>query len=105
MVSTLSIQDIQSVTYEEEAYLLKVMANPVRLKIFNEIIKRKTLNVTQLTQILGIPQSTTSQHLSKMRGIILNVERNGVENHYQISNEKMVQIFKELRCSNEVIVD
>ncbi|MGE6366351.1 ArsR/SmtB family transcription factor [Bacillus paramycoides] len=80
--------------YEEDAYLLKLIVNLVRLKIINEIIKHET----QLTKILGIRQSTTSQHLSKMRGIILNVERNGVENHYQISNEKMVQIFKGLRC-------
>lgn len=94
MVSTLLIQDIQSVTYEEEAYLLKVMANPVRLKIINEIIKYKTLNVTQLTKILGIPQSRTSQHLSKMRRIILNAKRTGTENYYQISNEKVVKIIK-----------
>ncbi|MDI6679994.1 ArsR family transcriptional regulator [Bacillus wiedmannii] len=75
------IQDIQSVTYEEEAYLLKLMANPVRLKIINEIIKHKTLNITQLAKILGTPQSTTSQQLSKMRRIILNVERKGGENN------------------------
>lgn len=98
MVSTLLNQDIQSVTYEEEAYLLKVMAHPVRLKIINEIIKRKTLNVTQLTQILGIPQPTTSQHLSKMRRIILKVERKGTEIYYQISNEKVVEIIKTLGC-------
>ncbi len=98
MVSTLLIQDIQSVTYEEDAYLLKVMAHPVRLKIINEIIKHKTLNVTQLTQILGIPQSTTSQHLSQMRKIILNVERKGLERYYQIGNEKVVKIIKTLGC-------
>ncbi|WIG34247.1 ArsR/SmtB family transcription factor [Bacillus toyonensis] len=84
--------------YEEDAYLLKLIVNLRRLKIINEIIKHKTLHEIQLTKILGIRQSTTSQHLSKMRGIILNVERNGVENYYQISNEKMVQIFKGLRC-------
>ncbi|TKI93498.1 helix-turn-helix transcriptional regulator, partial [Bacillus cereus] len=45
---------------EEEVELLKLMAHPVRINIVNELIKYKKLNVTQITQILKIPQSTTS---------------------------------------------
>ncbi|MBU5220460.1 ArsR family transcriptional regulator [Bacillus albus] len=33
------------------------------------------LNVTQLTQTLEIPQSTISQHLSRLKKNVLSVER------------------------------
>lgn len=97
MIGTLLIRNIQENTYEENAYLLKVIANPVRLEILNELLKHKKLNVTQLTEILGTPQSTTSQHLAKMKRIALSAERKGLENYYQISNEKVVQIIKILQ--------
>lgn len=97
MMSTLLIEHIQSEMYEENAYILKVIANPVRLEIIKQLNKHNTLNVKQLTEILGISQSTTSQHLSKMKRIILRSKRNGTEIYYQISNEKVVQILKILQ--------
>lgn len=62
-------------TYKEDVYLLKVMENSISLKIINEIIKYKKLNVIQLIKILGIPQSTKSQYLSKLRRIILIMKK------------------------------
>ncbi|KAA0811408.1 metalloregulator ArsR/SmtB family transcription factor, partial [Bacillus sp. AY2-1] len=50
---------------EEDVDILKIMAHPIRLQIVNELSTRKTCNVTQLTELLNIPQSTVSQHLSK----------------------------------------
>ncbi|MED2241442.1 transcriptional regulator, partial [Bacillus thuringiensis] len=38
------------------------------------------------------PQSTVSQHLSKMRGKILRSERRGLEMYYHIANSKACQI-------------
>ncbi|MEC2627026.1 ArsR family transcriptional regulator, partial [Bacillus cereus] len=49
-------------------------------------------NVTQLTELLDVPQSTVSQHLSKMRGKILRSERRGLEMYYHIVNSKACQI-------------
>ncbi|WP_142387936.1 ArsR family transcriptional regulator, partial [Bacillus thuringiensis] len=48
--------------------------------------------VTQLTELLNIPQSTVSQHLSKMRGKILRAERKGLEMYYHVANAKACQI-------------
>ncbi len=39
------------------------MAHPMRLKLISELSKHKTLNVTQMTEILNIPQSTVSPTL------------------------------------------
>ncbi|ACO25720.1 ArsR/SmtB family transcription factor [Bacillus cereus group sp. MYBK249-1] len=77
---------------EADVELLKIMAHPVRLQIVKELEHRKICNVTQLTELLDIPQSTVSQHLSKMRGKILRSERRGLEMYYHIVNSKACQI-------------
>ncbi|PGM88767.1 ArsR/SmtB family transcription factor [Bacillus cereus] len=77
---------------EADVELLKIMAHPVRLQIVKELNHRKICNVTQLTDLLKIPQSTVSQHLSKMRGKILRSERRGLEMYYHIENFKACQI-------------
>ncbi|KMQ20970.1 helix-turn-helix domain-containing protein [Bacillus sp. FSL E2-0195] len=60
--------------------------------IINELIQYKKCNVTQLTMLLKIPQSTVSQHLSKMRGKVLKAEKKGLEMYYYITNLKASQI-------------
>ncbi|EMI9087462.1 MULTISPECIES: ArsR/SmtB family transcription factor [unclassified Bacillus (in: firmicutes)] len=77
---------------EADVELLKIMAHPVRLQIVKELENRKVCNVTQLTELLEVPQSTVSQHLSKMRGKILRSERRGLEMYYYIVNSKACQI-------------
>ncbi|MBU5220245.1 metalloregulator ArsR/SmtB family transcription factor [Bacillus albus] len=77
---------------EVDVDVLKVMAHPVRLQIVNELMKHQMCNVTQLTEILKLPQSTVSQHLSKLRGTVLRAERKGLEMHYYIDNVKARQI-------------
>ena len=77
---------------EADVELLKIMAHPVRLQIVKELEHRKICNVTQLTELLDVPQSTVSQHLFKMRGKILRSERRGLEMYYHIANSKACQI-------------
>ncbi|TKI28393.1 ArsR/SmtB family transcription factor, partial [Bacillus mycoides] len=54
-------------TYVESAEILKVLAHPVRITILKELITRGACSVNQIVDILRIPQSTVSQHLSKMK--------------------------------------
>ncbi|MFU2028304.1 transcriptional regulator [Bacillus wiedmannii] len=91
MTTLISNRDLAKIR-EEDVDVLKVMAHPVRLKIVNELMHHKLCNVTQLTEILGLPQSTVSQHLSKLRGTVLRAERRGLEMHYYIDNAKARQI-------------
>ncbi|MDA2452367.1 metalloregulator ArsR/SmtB family transcription factor [Bacillus cereus] len=77
---------------EEDVEILKIMAHPIRLRIVNELSKQNTFNVSQLTKILEIPQSSVSQHLSKMKGKVLKAERKGLEIYYSIRNNKATQI-------------
>ncbi|KAA0779389.1 MULTISPECIES: ArsR/SmtB family transcription factor [Bacillus] len=91
MTILISNRDLANIQ-EEDVDILKVMAHPVRLKIVNELMHHKLCNVTQLTEILGLPQSTVSQHLSKLKGTVLRAERRGLEMHYYIDNVKARQI-------------
>ncbi|MHA4169982.1 ArsR/SmtB family transcription factor [Bacillus cereus] len=77
---------------EADIELLKIMAHPVRLQIVKELERHKICNITQLTELLHVPQSTVSQHLSKMRGKILRSERRGIEMYYHIVISKACQI-------------
>ena len=85
-------QHVENTILEEDVELLKLMAHPMRLKLINELSKHKTLNVTQMTEFLNIPQSTVSQHLSKMRGKVLRGNRQGLEIYYSIENQKAEEI-------------
>jgi DNA-binding transcriptional ArsR family regulator len=85
-------QHVENTILEEDVELLKVMAHPMRLKLISELSKHKTLNVTQMTEILNIPQSTVSQHLSKMKGKVIRGNRQGLEIYYSIENQKAKEI-------------
>ncbi|AXR16911.1 MULTISPECIES: ArsR/SmtB family transcription factor [Bacillus] len=91
MITLISERNLAEI-HEDDVDVLKVMAHPVRLQIVNELMHHKMCNVTQLTEILRLPQSTVSQHLSKLRGTVLRSERRGLEMHYYIDNAKARQI-------------
>ncbi|PFS62815.1 transcriptional regulator [Bacillus cereus] len=91
-MTTIEVSNEMCKIPEADVELLKIMAHPVRLQIVKELENRKVCNVTQLTELLEVPQSTVSQHLSKMRGKILRSERRGLEMYYYIVNSKACQI-------------
>ncbi|MEX0417275.1 ArsR/SmtB family transcription factor [Bacillus sp. C30] len=77
---------------ERSAEILKVLAHPVRLQIAHQLLKKKALNVTELQQILTLPQSTVSQHLYKMRNYkVLSHERKGTEVFYRVDDKQVKQ--------------
>lgn len=84
---------------EEDANLLKVLAHPVRFRLVAELIRNKSLNVTQLVHLLDAPQSTVSQHLTKLKSArVVKFERSGLEVHYSMDNDKaskLVQLLLE----------
>jgi ArsR family transcriptional regulator, arsenate/arsenite/antimonite-responsive transcriptional repressor len=54
--------------------LLKALAHPVRLRIL-ALLRRDELCVCQITQVLGLPLSTASEHLTELRRAGLLAER------------------------------
>ncbi|PEF45191.1 transcriptional regulator [Bacillus cereus] len=79
--------------YVENAGALKVLAHPVRIQIIKELITRGSCNGNQLMEILDIPQSTVSQHLSIMKSKKLVArDRKGLEVYYSAPNKKFNSI-------------
>ncbi len=80
---------------EEQAEFLKVLAHPVRLCIVRGLMKKDSCNVSFMQDCLGMPQSTISQHLQKLRSVgIIEGERNGLEINYKIKDKRVEGIIK-----------
>lgn len=82
--------------YEEISDRLKAISHPVRLCIVRNLLNRQC-NVSKMQECLHLPQSTVSQHLSKLKaaGIIAG-ERNGLEVCYQVVDPKIRQLVEML---------
>lgn len=81
--------------YEEISELLKVLAHPVRLCIVRGLLEVGCCNVSNMQSCLGIPQSTISQHLQKLKNVgIIAGERNGLEVFYKITDKRVEDIIK-----------
>ncbi|HDR7367091.1 TPA: helix-turn-helix transcriptional regulator [Bacillus toyonensis] len=79
--------------YEKNAEVLKVLAHPMRVKILKELITRGACNVNQIVDILGVPQSTVSQNLSKMKSQkLIRNNRKGLEVYYSAQNKTINSI-------------
>lgn len=85
--------------FEKSAEILKILGHPARLCILIGILQKENTgcNVTYMQNCLNIPQSTVSQHLSKLKsaGIIKGV-RNGLEIQYSIVDENVIKILETL---------
>lgn len=78
--------------YERVTETLRGLAHPSRLKIVQLLLMKKTLNVSELQRYLAMPQSTVSQHLSKLKLLkIVSCERKGLEIFYRVDDEKVKQ--------------
>ena len=83
--------------YEDVADFLKVLAHPVRLCIVKNLLEKGCCNVTNMHSCLGMPQSTISQHLQKLKSIgIIKGERNGLEIVYEVVDERAGKIIEAL---------
>lgn len=52
---------------ERVAEVVRALAHPVCLQIIHQIIKKTSLNVSELKRYLVIPQPTVSQQLGKLK--------------------------------------
>ncbi len=81
-------------TFEKKAEKLKALAHPQRLCIVNGLIEG-SCNVTKIQECMNLPQSTVSQHLSKLKAAgIIDGERNGLEICYRVIDEDIINIVK-----------
>ncbi len=78
--------------YETIAEKLKTLAHPQRLCIVKGLID-KDCNVTKIQECLGLPQSTVSQHIAKLRTAgIIKGKRDGLEICYSVVDKDVVEL-------------
>ena len=83
--------------YNEVAQILKVLAHPVRICIIKGLLGEGECNVSHMQDCLGIPQSTLSQHLQKLRSAkLIEGKRNGLEINYSVCDERVKELIKVL---------
>ncbi len=82
----------------KHAELLKAISHPVRLCIVTGLLSDKGCNVSKIEDCLGMPQSTVSQHLSKLKSAgIVEGRRNGTQVNYYVVNEDVKKIINCLK--------
>ncbi|HHY0839361.1 ArsR/SmtB family transcription factor [Bacillus cereus] len=75
--------------YEEVTEVLKVLAHPVRLSLVEIMLTKGPTNVTTMYEKLQMPQSTISQHLSKLKAAkIITGTRKGLEIYYEVTDNR-----------------
>ena len=80
---------------ERVSEVLRALEHPVRLQIVHQLVKKTSLNVTELQHSLDMPQSTVSQHLGRLKlHKVVAYERQGLEVFYRVDDEKVKQTLK-----------
>ncbi|MBN1987324.1 MAG: helix-turn-helix transcriptional regulator [Prolixibacteraceae bacterium] len=89
----LEIKELDTDKLEIAASMLKAMAHPMRIAILKHLEGGKRLTVTEIHELLGIEQSTTSHHLGilKDKGVLCS-KREGKNTFYYLKYEILSQI-------------
>lgn len=99
----MNIQEIDADRLETAASMLKAIAHPMRIAILKHLEGGKKLTVTEIHELLGIEQSTTSHHLGilKDKGVLCS-RRDGKNTSYYLKYDILSQIVDCLqRCTCE----
>lgn len=79
----------QLFSLQENAF--KVIANQKRLEII-QLLGNRELSVSEMTEMLGLPQANLSQHLAPLRQAgIVQTRRDGVSVHYRLADQRIAQ--------------
>ncbi|HHK5541906.1 transcriptional regulator [Bacillus thuringiensis] len=80
-------------TYKQQAEILKKIGHPVRLCILQQLIERNNCSVTELCDLLELPQSTISQHLLVLKSLhIVDCKYEGRMKIYKVCHERVIRI-------------
>jgi len=82
---------IETEALQLQAELCKALSDPKRLHIIKEL-RGGERTVSELTEILGLKQSNTSQHLAVLRRIgVISPRKKGSTVYYRLANPKIAE--------------
>ncbi|HFK1812079.1 ArsR family transcriptional regulator [Bacillus thuringiensis] len=100
------IFQMDAIDYEQHAEILKSLAHPMRLLIVQKLITMGSLNVSELQNLIYLPQSVVSQHLSKLKiPKIVSYERKGLEVYYKVIDKKIIETIQILGLLKSFDID
>lgn len=83
--------------FQLHSELLKAMSHPKRLEIIH-LLRDQELSVTDIQQMLGLPQANLSQHLQVLReSSIVKTRKNGKQIYYSLDNQNFIKASDLLR--------
>ena len=86
-----------AVRYEEISETFKALAHPARLKMVVGLIKDEC-NVGHIQKVLGLPQSTISQHLRVLKNAgIIKGRREGTKICYRVIDMRVRKIVEMIK--------
>jgi ArsR family transcriptional regulator len=90
-------QTLKQEIIQLEANFCAALSDPTRILILYAL-NEKPLNVTELTNELGVPQPTASRHLKVLRerGLV-SAQRHGTAITYQLTDQRIIQALDLLR--------
>jgi len=93
----MATQTLQQEISQLEADFCFALSDPTRILVLYAL-SEKPLNVTEITNTLGIPQPTTSRHLKVLRerGLV-HTTRQGTTITYHLSDTRLIQALDLLR--------
>lgn len=91
------MKDENIIDIDEYVSIFKALAHPTRLTIAYNLMLKSECNVSRMSECLGIPQPTVSQHLSILKNAkVLTSCRSGNQICYKVENPKVTNILKHL---------
>ncbi|HAN77845.1 MAG TPA: transcriptional regulator [Bacteroidales bacterium] len=89
----MKLQELKTEQLEAAANMLKAIAHPMRIAILSYLEEGKKLTVTEIHELLGIEQSTTSHHLGilKDKGVLTS-KRDGKNTYYWLKHTNLSHI-------------
>jgi len=83
-----------TLNHEKISETLKALAHPARLRIVLGLLKDEC-NVAQIQRVLGLPQSTISQHLKVLKNAdIIKGRREGTKTCYRVIDVRVRKIME-----------
>ena len=100
---TMKFKEIDADRLENAVNMLKAIAHPMRIAILGFLENGKKLTVTEIHELLGIEQSTTSHHLGilKDKGVLCS-KRDGKNTYYYLKHDQLSGI---LECLSHCACD
>jgi ArsR family transcriptional regulator len=88
--------------FKLHSVLLKAISHPKRLEIIH-LLRKRELNVSQMLEMLDLPQANLSQHLTLMRKAnVVETRKEGKEVYYKLAHKNFIKASDLLR---EILVE